>query len=34
MSDLEQLVSFDMYICGFDPTDVKDINEYWRILLS
>lgn len=34
MSELEQLVSFDMYELGFDPNNPEDIKKYWELMLS
>lgn len=34
MSELEDLVSYDMYINGYDPTDPDDIKLYWEQLLQ
>jgi hypothetical protein len=34
MSELENLVSYEMYILGYDPSNVEDIKQYWKALLS
>lgn len=34
MSDLEWLVTYDMYERGFDPSFEEDIKEYWELMLS
>jgi hypothetical protein len=34
MSELEMLVTYDMYILGFDPINPEDIKKYWEIMLG
>lgn len=34
MSDLEQLVTFDMYELGLDPKNPEDIKKYWEMMLE
>lgn len=34
MSDLELLVTFDMYELGLDPKNENDIKLYWEMMLS
>jgi len=34
MSDLENLVMYDMYINGYDPHNQNDIQKYWEERLS
>lgn len=29
-TDLELLVEYDMYINGFDPSNLEDIKLYWE----
>jgi hypothetical protein len=34
MSELESLVSYDMYILGYNSTNPEDIKAYWEERLS
>jgi hypothetical protein len=34
MSELENLIAYDMYILGFDSSDPEDIKLYWEGRLS
>ena len=34
MSELEELVSFDMYENGYDPSNPQDVKKYWELRLS
>jgi hypothetical protein len=29
-SELENLVEFDMFTNGFDPSNIEDIKRYWK----
>jgi hypothetical protein len=33
-SDLELLIRYDMYINGYDPDDVQQVQKYWEERLS
>lgn len=33
-SDLELLVEYDMYDCGYDPSNQDHINAYWEKRLN
>lgn len=33
-SDLELMVQYDMYINGYDPSNIEDIKEYWKERLN
>ena len=34
LSELEQLVAHDMFINGYDSTNIEDIKLYWEAQLS
>lgn len=33
-SELELLIEYDMYECGFDASDAASVEAYWEIMLS
>ena len=34
MSELENLVTYEMYILGYDSTNPEDVKTYWEERLS
>jgi hypothetical protein len=33
-SELELLIEYDMYECGFDASDAASVEAYWEMMLS
>jgi len=34
MSELESLITYDMYILGYDSNNLEDVQQYWKARLA